>query len=59
MTPALAQDAAHIEARLNLGIAFQEAGRPADAAREYREVLTRAKPGRERTAAATLLRSLK
>ena len=56
---AVARDPAHVEARLNLGIAYQEAGRPADAAREYREVLARAKPGRERSAAATLLKSLK
>lgn len=56
---ALAREAGHIEARLNLGIAYQESGRKEDAAREYREVLRRAAPGRDRTAAATLLNSLK
>lgn len=56
---AVAREPGHIEARLNLGIAYQESGRGVDAARAYREVLKRAAPGRDRSAAATLLNSLK
>jgi choline-sulfatase len=47
-----------IEARLNLGIAYQESGQRDRALATYRDVLSRARPGSpERRAAADLLRS--
>lgn len=49
------------EARLNLGIAYQESGDSRKAADTYREVLEKAPPrfARERAAAAELLKSVK
>jgi choline-sulfatase len=49
------------EARLNLGIAYQESGQREKAAAVYREILTRAPKSadRERRAAADLLKSLR
>jgi choline-sulfatase len=56
---ALASAPDFTEARLNLGIAYQEGGQPDRAASVYREVLAAARPGSpERRAAADLLRSL-
>jgi choline-sulfatase len=48
-----------VQARLNLGIAYQEVGQRDRAAQAYREVLSRARSGSaERRAASDLLRSL-
>jgi cytochrome c-type biogenesis protein CcmH/NrfG len=49
------------EARLNLGIAYQESGKRAEAAKVYQEVLAKAPArfARERKAASELLRGLK
>jgi FimV-like protein len=49
------------EARLNLGIAYQESGERDKAAAVYREVLAKAPPrfARERKAAKELLQTLK
>jgi choline-sulfatase len=51
----------HVEARLNLGIAYQESGDRERARDMYREVLAKAPPryARERKAARTLLASLR
>jgi tetratricopeptide (TPR) repeat protein len=50
---------AFTEARLNLGIAYQQSGQPSRAIEAYRDVLARARPGSpERRAATDLLRSL-
>jgi hypothetical protein len=47
------------QARLNLGVAFQESGQVERAAEAYRAVIAAAPQGsRERDAAVTLLRSL-
>ncbi|MBA3949154.1 MAG: tetratricopeptide repeat protein, partial [Acidobacteria bacterium] len=57
---ALASEPTHIEARLNLAIAYQESGRLDEARRVYREVVARARAGsREHTAATALLAGLK
>jgi tetratricopeptide (TPR) repeat protein len=49
----------HVEARLNLGIAYQESGQRDRARAVYRDVLIRApRAAPERRAAADLLRSL-
>jgi len=49
-----------VEARLNLGIALQTAGRPDRAAEEYRRVLTaRGNHPREKDAAAKLLAAIR
>jgi cytochrome c-type biogenesis protein CcmH/NrfG len=53
---ALARDPAFHEARLNLGIAYQESGDSARAAETYRQVLSSAPPAsREWKAAQALL----
>ncbi|MEX1126973.1 MAG: sulfatase-like hydrolase/transferase [Vicinamibacterales bacterium] len=58
---ALRRDPALHEARLNLGIAYQESGDTARAAAAYRDVLATAPPSarREREAAAALLKALR
>ena len=57
---ALAGSPQFVEARLNLGIAYQETGQRDQAAAAYRRVIADAQPGsRERDAAEKLLASLK
>lgn len=56
---AVAVEPRFVEARLNLGIAWQETGNRARAADQFREVLaTRGAPARERNAARALLAQL-
>ena len=58
---ALQSDPDLYEARLNLGIAYQQSGRTDKAAEIYREVLKKTPPrfARERAAAGQLLKALK
>jgi Tfp pilus assembly protein PilF len=60
-TRALESEPDFYEARLNLGIAYQQSGQPEKAADVYREVLKKTPPrfARERAAAGELLKTIK